>query len=74
MGMNRAKSLLTVKDEWSFLDIIARQTQLRGMRLVLMNSFSTRSDCLTALKDYPELWDDIPLDFVQHKVPKINQD
>ena len=73
MGMNRAKSLLTVKDEWSFLDIIARQTQLRGMRLVLMNSFSTRSDCLTALKDYLELWDDIPLDFVQHKVPKINQ-
>lgn len=73
MGMAKAKSLLTVKDELSFLDIIARQTQLSDIRLVLMNSFSTRSDCLTALKDYPELWDDIPLDFVQHKVPKINQ-
>ncbi len=73
MGMAKSKSLLTVKDELSFLDIIARQTQSWGMRLVLMNSFSTRNDCLTVLKDYPELWDDIPLDFVQHKVPKINQ-
>ena len=73
MGMNRAKSLLTVKDKLSFLDIIARQALLTDMRLVLMNSFSTRRDCLTALKDYPELWDDIPLDFNQHKVPKINQ-
>ena len=73
MGMDRAKSLLTVKDELSFLDIIARQAESTGLRLVLMNSFSTRSDCLAALKDYPELWDDIPLDFVQHKVPKINQ-
>lgn len=73
MGMAKSKSLLTVKDELSFLDIIARQTQSWGMRLVLMNSFSTRKDCLTVLKDYPELWDDIPLDFVQQKVPKINQ-
>lgn len=73
MGMDRAKSLLTVKDEFSFLDIIARHAQSGGIRLVLMNSFSTQRDCLTALKDYPELWDDIPLDFVQHKVPKINR-
>ena len=73
MGMNRAKSLLTVKDELSFLDIIARQVLLTDMRLILMNSFSTRSDCLTVLKDFPELWDDIPLDFVQHKVPKIQK-
>ena len=73
MGMDRAKSLLTVKDGLSFLDIIARQARLIGMRLVLMNSFSTRSDCLAALKDYPELRDDIPLDFVQHKAPKIKQ-
>ena len=73
MGMAKAKSLLTVKDELSFLDIIARQAQLASIRLVLMNSFSTQSDCLAALKDYPQLWDDIPLDFVQHKVPKINQ-
>ncbi len=73
MGMDRAKSLLTVKDGLSFLDIIARQIQLADMRLVLMNSFSTRRDCLAALKNYPELWDDIPLDFVQHKAPKVNQ-
>ena len=73
MGMAKAKSLLAVKGELSFLDIIARQTQLSDSRLVLMNSFSTRSDCLAALTDYPELWDDIPLDFVQHRVPKIYQ-
>jgi UTP--glucose-1-phosphate uridylyltransferase len=39
-----------------------------------MNSFSTREDTLAALQAYPALWGDLPLDFLQHKVPKVRQD
>jgi UTP--glucose-1-phosphate uridylyltransferase len=80
MGMTRAKSLLEVKDGLSFLDIIVRQVlQLRertGARipLLLMNSFATREDSLAALERYPQVKVDLPLDFVQGKVPKILAD
>ncbi len=73
MGLDKAKSLLTVRDNLSFLDIIARQALQSNIPLVLMNSFVTRDDSLAALKQYPDLWGDIPLDFLQHKVPKITR-
>ena len=50
MGLEKAKSLLRVRDELTFLDIIVRQfLHLRSalapqLRLMLMNSFSTSSD------------------------------
>jgi UTP--glucose-1-phosphate uridylyltransferase len=80
MGMTKAKSLLEVKQGLSFLDITARQ--VLGLRerfgarlpLVLMNSFYTREDSLAALERYPDLPVDVPLDFVQGKVPKIAAD
>jgi UTP--glucose-1-phosphate uridylyltransferase len=74
MGMTRAKSLIEAKDGLTFLDVIARQvTELRkrsGARLplVLMNSFYTHDDALAALGDMES---DVPLDFVQHKEPKL---
>jgi UTP--glucose-1-phosphate uridylyltransferase len=77
MGMTRAKSLLPVKGELSFLDIIARQVlALRGeagarVPLLLMDSFRTRDDSLAVLARYPELGAGLPLDFLQHKVPRI---
>jgi len=77
MGMRRAKSLLTVREELSFLDVIARQVlhlrHTHGSRvpLLLMNSFRTRDDTLAALAKYPELGGDLPLDFLQHKVPRV---
>ena len=77
MGMTKAKSLLIAKDGLSFLDIIVRQTlHLRrtfGVRLplVLMNSFRTREDCRRVLAQYPDLATDVPVDFIQHKVPRI---
>ena len=80
MGMTQAKSLLEVKDGLSFLDIIARQVlyarERYGARLplVLMNSFYTREDSLAALERYPGLPADVPLDFVQDKVPKLRAD
>ncbi len=79
MGLDKAKSLLTVKDGLSFLDIIARQVlnlrkQSNGLvPLVLMNSFNTQADSLAALSHYPELASNIPLDFIQNKIPKILQ-
>src|SRR3954447_24675769 len=77
MGMTRAKSLLEAKEGLSFLDVIARQVlrvrERTGARLplVLMNSFYTRDDSLEALARYPGLKADVPLDFVQGKVPKL---
>jgi UTP--glucose-1-phosphate uridylyltransferase len=80
MGMTRAKSLLEAKDGLTFLDVIARQVldvrRRSGARLplVLMNSFYTRDDTLAALERYPDLAADVPLDFVQGKVPKLRAD
>ena len=73
MGLGRAKSLISVKPEQSFLDIIASQALAQGARVLFMNSFSTRDDTLSALAAYPGLADDGPLDFLQHKVPKLVQ-
>ena len=75
MGMQKAKSLLTVKDGLTFLDIIVRQTLSLStpVPVVFMNSFSTRKDTLDALEAYPELnKNGVPLDFLQHKVPKVD--
>ncbi len=80
MGMTKAKSLLVAKNGLSFLDVIVRQTlHLRrtfGVRLplVLMNSFRTREDSQRVLEKYPDLATDVPLDFIQHKVPRIAKD
>lgn len=80
MGMNGPKSLLPVKNGLTFLDIIARQiltlrqTHSARIPLLLMNSFSTRAESLAALAVYPSLVHALPLDFLQHKVPKIRQD
>jgi len=80
MGMDGPKSLLPVKNDLTFLDIIVEQLlHLRaatGARvpLVLMNSFATHSQTLAALGNYPALAQDVPLDFMQHMEPKIWKD
>jgi UTP--glucose-1-phosphate uridylyltransferase len=81
MGMTEAKSLLEVKPGHSFLDVIVHQVlhlrERHGARipLLLMDSFATRDDTLAALSRYPELQvDDLPLDFMQGKVPKLLED
>jgi UTP--glucose-1-phosphate uridylyltransferase len=80
MGMTRAKSLLPVKGDLTFLDIIARQVlalrEQHGCRLPLlfMNSYRTREDTLEALQPYSALKAGLPLDFVQHKVPRVLAD
>ncbi|MBA2551598.1 MAG: UTP--glucose-1-phosphate uridylyltransferase [Nocardioidaceae bacterium] len=81
MGMQRAKSLLPVRDDLTFLDMIVGQ--VRGVRaahdvrlpLVFMNSFRTRDETLQALAVYPDLKvDGMALDFVQNREPKLRSD
>src|SRR3954452_6438496 len=81
MGLDRAKSLLEVRDGLSFLDIIARQV-LRAreqydvrLPLVFMNSFRTSQDTEQALSGYDDLpVPSLPLDFLQNKEPKLRSD
>lgn len=81
MGMQGPKSMLEVHDGLSFLDVIVRQVlsvrKALGVRLplLLMNSFRTREESLEALAAYPGLAsDDLPLDFLQSREPKLLAD
>lgn len=79
MGLDRAKSLIKVKGEDTFLDFIAKQIlHLRAqsgapnLAFYLMDSFSTQADTLAYLAKYPTLAIDGELDFLQSKVPKLD--
>jgi UDP-N-acetylglucosamine pyrophosphorylase len=79
MGLAKAKSLIPVKDDLTFLDFIARQILhlrrthgTRGPRFLLMDSFSTSADTLAYLARYPDLSSDGRLDFLQNKIPKLS--
>jgi len=81
MGLDRAKSLLEVREGLTFLDIICRQVlharSEYGVRLPLlfMNSFRTSAETLRAVERYPDLAvDDLPLEFLQNKEPKLRAD
>jgi UDP-N-acetylglucosamine pyrophosphorylase len=78
MGLERAKSLLQVKNGLTFLDFIARQVlHLRKqhgvqLRFMLMNSFNTSGDTLDFLAKYPELGAARDLELLQSQVPKVD--
>ncbi len=81
MGMDKAKSLLPVREGKSFLDIIvdqvlsARATHDARLPLIFMNSFRTQDDTLAALAPYPDLEvDGLGLDFLQNSEPKLRAD
>lgn len=81
MGMDRAKSLLPVRGDRTFLEIIVEQVlaarRATGARLPLlfMDSFRTQADTLEVLSRYPDLpVADLPLDFLQNKEPKLRTD
>jgi len=80
MGLAGPKSLLRVRDDLCFLDLIARQIlDLRKrvkqpVPLILMNSYRTREASLGLLEKYPELpLPGMPLDFLQNRVPKVRE-
>lgn len=76
MGLQKAKSLLEVKNGETFLDLIAEQVDIlrtetgARVRFLLMNSFSTSDDTLAALKGGP--LDGEEVEMLQNKVPKID--
>jgi len=78
MGLQKAKSLLEVRDGMNFLELTARQIlSLRErfgtpLRFLLMNSFSTSADTRDFLQKFPELGDPASLEFVQSKAPKLD--
>jgi len=78
MGLEKAKSLLPVRGEETFLDLIVRQVLAvrkqtgSPLRFVILNSFSTSADTLEHLARYPELGDPKSLELMQNKVPKID--
>ena len=81
MGLSKAKSLLPVKSDDTFLDIIAKQTlKMREiyqieLPLIFMNSFNTSEDTLKFMKKYPDIEVcGLPLDFVQNMFPKVRKD
>jgi len=78
MGLSKAKSLLPVKGNMTFLDIIARQIlTLRAQTsydipLLFMDSYNTQDDTLGYLSRYPDLHcPELPLDFLQNRFPRI---
>jgi UTP--glucose-1-phosphate uridylyltransferase len=81
MGMDRAKSLLPVREGASFLDVVvdqvrhARAAHDVPLPLILMNSFRTSDDSIAALGAHPDIAvDGLPLEFLQHQEPKLRED
>jgi len=79
MGLDKAKSLLKVKGDDTFLDLTAKQiasmrvTYGSNVKFMLMNSFSTSEDTLNFFKDkYPALAAEDGLEMMQNKVPKLD--
>lgn len=80
MGLQKAKSLLEVKDGSTFLDVIAnqiiylRQTTGAKVKFLLMNSFSTSEDTLEHLVQYKEdgLSCADEVEMMQNQVAKID--
>ncbi len=75
MGLEKAKSLLPVREGCNFLDLTVRQLRAMGTdrpRFLLLNSFSTSADTLGHLARDPELGDPRDLELMQNKVPKID--
>jgi UTP--glucose-1-phosphate uridylyltransferase len=81
MGMDKAKSLLPVREDKTFLDIIVDQVRQARARyqiqlpLLFMNSFRTQQDTLAALAPYHDLAvAGLDLGFIQNQEPKVRAD
>jgi UTP--glucose-1-phosphate uridylyltransferase len=78
MGLRSPKSLLEAREGRSFLEVIIGQTLALRRRyavelpLLLMDSEATREDTLKALAAHAELSDDLPPDFLQSMIPKLD--
>jgi UTP--glucose-1-phosphate uridylyltransferase len=69
MGLSRAKSLIPVKAEKSFLEIKLKQAEDCGAQLAFMNSYNTHQDTVAAVAALKLSFE--PLYFTQNKFPKV---
>jgi UTP--glucose-1-phosphate uridylyltransferase len=69
MGLTGPKSLLQVKDNKTFLQIIIEQAAASGVSLAFMNSFNTDAQTRAAVQSLAP--QSPPRFFLQHKFPKI---
>lgn len=81
MGLDKAKTLLPVRDNKSFLDIMigqimhTRKESVARLPLIFMNSFRTRGDTAKYLEKHDDLRvGKLPIDFLQNSNPKIYAD
>jgi UDP-N-acetylglucosamine pyrophosphorylase len=81
MGLEKAKSLLKITGDNTFLDLIAKQVEymktkysMPDMKFMVMNSFATSADTLDAFSKYPGLGAGSDLEFVQNKAPKVTKE
>ncbi len=78
MGLKVPRCLVPVKNGMTFLEIAVRQVlHLRQqlnlyLPLLFMNSFHTRAATVKALNHFPQLSNGLPLEFEQHRMPKID--
>ncbi|KAK2075582.1 hypothetical protein QBZ16_001690 [Prototheca wickerhamii] len=79
MGLEKAKSLLVVKDGKTFLDLIAEQVKYTrkrygcNVRFVLMNSFSTSADTKEYLgREHADLMAEPDVELLQNASPKVD--
>lgn len=79
MGLDKAKSLLEVKNGDTFLDLTAKQLMCmrkefgETVKFMLMNSFSTSDDTLDFFRTkYPGIAAEEGLEMLQNKVPKLD--
>ncbi|KIZ07837.1 UTP--glucose-1-phosphateuridylyltransferase [Monoraphidium neglectum] len=79
MGLEKAKSLLEVKDGKTFLDLIAEQVKVMrqqhgsDVKFVLMNSFSTSEDTREFLaRAHKDLLQEPDIELLQNMSPKVD--
>jgi len=78
MGLEKAKSLLQVRDGLTFLDLIFKQvahfrmTTGANVPFLLMNSFSTSGDTSNYLRANSLVSDPSEIELLQNKIPKID--
>lgn len=78
MGCNYPKSLIKVKNGFTFLDLCIknlftlRQKHKIEIPFLLMNSFYSHEATLSALSNYPSINKNLPVTFIQNKYPRIN--
>ena len=78
MGLDGPKSMLPVKNNMNFLDIIVNQKKMlekrfnHSMPVIFMDSQNTATETIEYLNQNFDIDQKLPMDFLQHRVPKVN--